>query len=79
MPRDQAVEPYASFDVRHLLQDDTLEVCPRPTLLLAISRKGQRSGQDVNMACKVLSVEASVAGRRAPTLLTKRTRSSVRI
>ena len=79
MPRDQAVEPYASFDVRHLLQDDTLEVCPRPALLLSTSRKGQRSGQDVNMACKVLSVEASVAGRRAPTLLTKRTRSSVRI
>jgi hypothetical protein len=79
MPQDQAIEPDASFDVHHLLRDGAREVCPRPTLFLANSRRGQRSGQGANMACKVCSAEASVAGRRAPSRLTKRTRSSVRI
>lgn len=79
MPEDQAVEPDASFDVHHLLWDGAREVCPRPTLLLATSRSGQRSGQGANMACKVCNAEASVAGRRAPSRLIKRTRSSVRI
>ena len=79
MPQDQAVEPDALFDVHHLLRDCAREVCPRPTLVLANSRRGQRSGQGANMACKVCSAEANVAGRRAPSRLTKRTRSSVRI
>ena len=66
----------ANRDVRSL---GTTSVCSRPALFLANSRRGQGSRQDANMACKVCSAEASVAGRRAPSRLTKRTRSSVRI
>ena len=41
--------------------------------------RSTREGQGANMACKVCSTEARVAGRRAPSLLTSRIRSSVRI